>query len=276
MEELKASNYLREFRCISVDVIPTTGKRPALPPYVDAVPMIMIEGEPKPFKDQAIWNWLSERRLKDTGTSTGNGVGGLDGFTGDGIGSGMGDETGAPMGEVWTGSKVSAMTDRIVGSMASIHDSAFGSMMTPDTPTSTGVGAGGVAPSTKPVSEKQREMDERMKAQMAARAEFSTPVGSMSGVPTGFTPQLTQPQQRYPPQQQAPQQQAPQQQAPQQRYPPQQAPQQQYPPQQQRYAPSQALPQQQQRYAPQAQAMPQQQQRYATTPQQWGPQQWGR
>lgn len=63
LEELAKTPYAKEFRFISVD--PQGGQRPSLPPYVKAVPTLMIEGERDPRTDGAVMNWLSERRLKD-------------------------------------------------------------------------------------------------------------------------------------------------------------------------------------------------------------------
>ncbi len=41
------------------------GQRPSLPPYVKAVPTLMIDGEREPRTDSLVMNWLSERKLKD-------------------------------------------------------------------------------------------------------------------------------------------------------------------------------------------------------------------
>jgi len=42
--------------------------RPTLPPYVKAVPTLMIAGEVEPRVDSQVMNWLSERRLSDRRT----------------------------------------------------------------------------------------------------------------------------------------------------------------------------------------------------------------
>lgn len=62
LEELSRTPYSREFRFICVDA-PPGGVRPALPPYVRAVPTLMIAGEHEPRTDAQVMNWLSERRL---------------------------------------------------------------------------------------------------------------------------------------------------------------------------------------------------------------------
>lgn len=64
LEELSRTPYAREFRFVCVDT-PAGGPRPALPPYVRAVPTLMIAGEHEPRVDGAVMNWLSERRLRD-------------------------------------------------------------------------------------------------------------------------------------------------------------------------------------------------------------------
>jgi hypothetical protein len=64
LEELSRTPYSREFRFICVDA-PPGGVRPTLPPYVRAVPTLMIAGEHEPRTDAQVMNWLSERRLMD-------------------------------------------------------------------------------------------------------------------------------------------------------------------------------------------------------------------
>jgi hypothetical protein len=62
LEELSRTPFSREFRFICVDA-PPGGVRPVLPPYVRAVPTLMIAGENEPRTDAQVMNWLSERRL---------------------------------------------------------------------------------------------------------------------------------------------------------------------------------------------------------------------
>jgi hypothetical protein len=64
LEALAASPYAREFRFICVDA-PPGGTRPALPPYVRAVPTLMIAGESEPRTDGRVMEWLMERRIRE-------------------------------------------------------------------------------------------------------------------------------------------------------------------------------------------------------------------
>lgn len=67
LEELARSPYSREFRFVCVDAN-DAGIRPVLPPYVKAVPTLMIAGEAEPRVDSQVMNWLSERRLSERRT----------------------------------------------------------------------------------------------------------------------------------------------------------------------------------------------------------------
>lgn len=64
LEALAASPYAREFRYVCVDA-PPGGARPVLPPYVRAVPTLMIVGESEPRTDGRVMGWLMERRLRE-------------------------------------------------------------------------------------------------------------------------------------------------------------------------------------------------------------------
>jgi hypothetical protein len=119
LEELAKTPYSKEFRFISVDA--QNGKRPQLPPYVKAVPTLMIDGEKEPRTDSQVMNWLSERRLKDkNGTGPGQGTDGLLAFSDEMAISG--DEGYAFIGEDATATKGSMV--RMVGTMASVNDMA--------------------------------------------------------------------------------------------------------------------------------------------------------
>jgi len=121
LEELAKTPYSKEFRFISVDPQPN-GQRPSLPPYVKAVPTLMIDGERDPRTDSQVMNWLSERRLKDKPTAQ----------PGEEAGGGLlafsdemainGDEGYAFIGEDATATKGSMV--RLAGTMASINDLA--------------------------------------------------------------------------------------------------------------------------------------------------------
>jgi len=115
LEELAKTPYAKEFRFISVD--PQGGQRPSLPPYVKAVPTLMIDGERDPRTDGQVMNWLSERRLKDkNGAPVTGGDGGLLAYNdemavaGDEFYSFLGEDAAATKG-----AKV-----RMVGTMASV------------------------------------------------------------------------------------------------------------------------------------------------------------
>lgn len=75
LEELSRTPYAREFRFVCVDAGPG-GVRPALPPYVRAVPTLMIAGEHEPRVDSAVMNWLTERRLRERAEITPSLMGG--------------------------------------------------------------------------------------------------------------------------------------------------------------------------------------------------------
>lgn len=75
LEELSRTPYAREFRFVCVDAGPG-GVRPALPPYVRAVPTLMIAGEHEPRVDAAVMNWLTERRLRERAEATPSLMGG--------------------------------------------------------------------------------------------------------------------------------------------------------------------------------------------------------
>ena len=104
LEELSRTPYSREFRFICVDA-PPGGVRPALPPYVRAVPTLMIAGEHEPRTDAKVMNWLSERRLTDrtsvVSTATVSGarppVGNVGQRTGEGGGGGTSVSVAPPM-----------------------------------------------------------------------------------------------------------------------------------------------------------------------------------
>ncbi len=109
------------------------GKPPiTLPPYVKAVPTLMITGEGEPRTDSQVMNWLSERRLREReGVASGGGfaagaarVGsaptdGILAFTDD-MFSSCGDEGFAFLDEV-TSQKEGQMV-RVASNMASVND----------------------------------------------------------------------------------------------------------------------------------------------------------
>lgn len=208
LEELSRTPYAKEFRFICVDVGPT-GTRPALPPYVKAVPTLMIAGEHEPRVDGAVMNWLSERRLFERsaaaptpvggigaprppigggpsggGASSGAGpfaggaptgplpdTGGIAGFYGAGDFAVGGDEMYSFIGDNTTPSDKSQV--RMTGNMAGLAD--YGSLAMPDSRMGGGgiaSYAGGAAPAPAPVaatSAKERAMNDAYEAFKAAR-----------------------------------------------------------------------------------------------------------
>ncbi len=119
LEELAKTPYAKEFRFISVDPQPN-GQRPSLPPYVKAVPTLMIDGEKEPRTNSLVMNWLSERKLKDKSQGQGpsQGSDGLLAFSDEMAING--DEGYAFIGEDATATKGSMV--RLVGTMASVND----------------------------------------------------------------------------------------------------------------------------------------------------------
>ena len=98
------------------------GQRPSLPPYVKAVPTLMIDGEREPRTDNLVMNWLSERRLQDKSTAKpgDEAAGGLLAFSDEMAISG--DEGYAFIGEDATATKGTMV--RMVGTMASLDNLA--------------------------------------------------------------------------------------------------------------------------------------------------------
>lgn len=120
LEELSKTPYSKEFRFISVDA--QGGQRPQLPPYVKAVPTLMIDGEREPRTDSQVLNWLSERKLKDKNgpVASGPSEGGLLAFNDEM--SVNGDEFYSFIGEDAAATKNSMV--RMVGTMASVDQLA--------------------------------------------------------------------------------------------------------------------------------------------------------
>lgn len=157
LEELAKTPYAKEFRFISVD--PQGGQRPPLPPYVKAVPTLMIDGEAGPRTDSQVMNWLSERRLKETG-SAGTEVGPV-AYTDEM--SVTGDEFYSFLDEDTNMSKASMV--RMVGTMASF-DSLSGA------PGASGGGGGGKSGGGgggPQQSEKAKALDDALIAYQRAR-----------------------------------------------------------------------------------------------------------
>lgn len=222
LEALAATPYVREFRFVCVDA-PPGGTRPALPPYVRAVPTLMIAGEGEPRTDGRVMDWLMDRRLREREAVAAPGLGARMGTTAsvprvsvggaasaatgpaapDGPAAfssdmmGFGDEGFSFIGEDATAEKGS--TNRMLGNMASLNDIHM--LSVPDSRATTaftimgGAGAGATADSGSggaKVSEKSKALDDAY-ARMLAEREASVsgpkppanPFGERSGYPSG-------------------------------------------------------------------------------------------
>lgn len=159
------------------------GKPPiTLPPYVKAVPTLMIAGEAEPRTDSQVMNWLSERRLREReGVASGGGfaagaarVGsapadGILAFTDD-MFSSCGDEGFAFLDEV-TSQKEGQMV-RVASNMASVND--IHRMQVPDMAGALRGGSSGGSDSSSNAggsrqSAKAKAMEDAFSAYQAAR-----------------------------------------------------------------------------------------------------------
>ncbi len=189
LEELSRSPYASEFRFVCVDAKPGVG-RPPLPPYVKAVPTLMIVGESEPRTDSGVMNWLSERRLlerddavaKRAGPGGGSSEGTLSCYS-DMFGSG-GDEGFAYINEV-SGDQKPGQTVRMAANMASINDIHRSQFADAPIPANMGLGqgsaagyaaSGGGGPHQDRTAKKVKAFDDAMAAYQNAR-ERDTPQG---------------------------------------------------------------------------------------------------
>jgi hypothetical protein len=200
LEELARSPYVKEFRFICVDVN-AAGVRPALPPYVRAVPTLMIAGEPEPRVDAAVMNWLSERRLHDRSSVSTMGPAGARAppggraepagpmaWGGSDMMGGGGDEGFAYLDDNTAPSDKG--TVRLAGNMASFHD--IGAMVAPDSRTVPGgimaATAGAGAGAGAGTSEKSRALSSAYEAALAARSrDVPGPVQRIGSGGGGFS-----------------------------------------------------------------------------------------
>jgi hypothetical protein len=192
LEELAKTPYSKEFRFISVDV-QQNGQRPALPPYVKAVPTLMIDGEAGPRTDSQVMNWLSERRLRDEGSPmsrsgpvSGSGSGGRKGGAAAGDNSDgllafsdemaiSGDEGYAFIGEEASATKGEMV--RMVGTMASVNDLA-GIGTSKERSQGDSYSAQGAGIGTPRQSEKAKALDDALMAYQQMRDKDMRPAGS--------------------------------------------------------------------------------------------------
>lgn len=176
LEALSKTPFSKEFRFICVDPGPS-GKRPALPSYVKAVPTLMIQGEAGPRTDNNVMNWLSERRLttKGAGTAPVQMAGMDDGLMAfGGEMSGIGDEGFAFIGEDTANAQ--GQNVRLTGNMVSLDNLHL--INTPDAvrPTANMMAAApGQGPGGERQSAKAKEFDDKMAAYLAARERDLAP-----------------------------------------------------------------------------------------------------
>ena len=169
LEQLAKTPYSKEFRFISVDV-QQNGQRPSLPPYVKAVPTLMIDGEREPRTDSQVMNWLSERRLKDTastnsGSKSGGAAAGEDGLAAFSDEMAIsGDEWYAFIGEDATATKGNMV--RMVGTMASFDD-----------PTKVAAAETVTAPAARTTA-KAKALDDALQAYQQMRDKDMRPAGN--------------------------------------------------------------------------------------------------
>ena len=181
LEELAKTPYSKEFRFISVDS--QGGQRPSLPPYVKAVPTLMIDGEREPRTDSQVMNWLSERRLKDK-NGPGSGPGSSSGQANDGLLAFSdemainGDEGYAFIGEEATATKGQMV--RMVGTMASFDELAglgtSTARLTGDAQAAQGANIG-----TPRQSDKAKALDDALMAYQQMRDKDMRPGGPGPG-----------------------------------------------------------------------------------------------
>jgi len=172
LEQIANTPYSKEFRFVCVDK-PKPGEPPRapLPPYVKAVPTLMIQGESAPRTDGDVMNWLSERRMKASSASSssgrsGGGGGGVSAAALDGPMAFMGGDA-FDDGLAFIGEDTGT-TNRLTGSMASLND--LSSLAVPDSRTIPGnimaASAGGGA---APQSAKAKAMEDALERYRAAR-----------------------------------------------------------------------------------------------------------
>lgn len=163
LEEIAKTPFTKEFQFVCVDATPGRS-RPALPPYVKAVPTLMIQGETAPRTDGNVMNWLSERRM-----SASSGRSAVVAASADGpaafIGGDSFDDGLALIGEDM------GNTNRLTGSMASLND--LSAMTAPDARTIPGAimagSAGGASAGGAQMSAKAKAMEDALERYRSAR-----------------------------------------------------------------------------------------------------------
>jgi hypothetical protein len=175
LEELSRTPFAKEFRFVCVDP-DASGRRPPLPPYVKAVPTLMIDGEPEPRTDTQVMNWLSERRVMAGGGLGGDG--GPEAFGGEP--AGVGDEGWAYIGE--DTSNAQGQRTRLTSGMVSLDNLHM--IMAPSAqPTANMMAATGAAPAgaTPRQSAKAKAFEDQLAAYTSARDVDMAPRGPPGG-----------------------------------------------------------------------------------------------
>lgn len=168
LEEIAKTPFTKEFQFVCVDAAPGRS-RPALPPYVKAVPTLMIQGETAPRTDGNVMNWLSERKMFSAGRSSSSSSSAAAPASADGpsafIGGDSFDDGLALIGEDM------GNTNRLTGSMASLND--LSAMTAPDARTIPGsimaASAGGAAGGGVQMSAKAKAMEDALERYRSAR-----------------------------------------------------------------------------------------------------------
>jgi hypothetical protein len=165
LEEIAKTPFTKEFQFVCVDAVPGRA-RPTLPPYVKAVPTLMIQGETLPRTDGNVMNWLSERKMKvsaagrSSSTTAATSEGPVAFIGGDTFDDGL-----ALIGEDL------GTTNRLTGSMASLND--LSAMVAPDIRTIPGgimaAGAGGGGGGGVQMTAKAKAMEDALERYRAAR-----------------------------------------------------------------------------------------------------------
>jgi hypothetical protein len=198
LEALSKTPFAKEFRFVCVDPGPT-GQRPPLPPYVKAVPTLMIKGESEPRTDNQVMNWLSERRVMTEGRAAGPmppgaaaGINaGLSGMS-DGLMAyggemaGIGDEGWAFIGE--DTANAGGQATRLTSGMVSLDN--LDKIMAPDIqPTGAMMAAAGVpgGPGGQRQTAKAKAFEDALAAYSASR-DADLKRGGPGGGPGGAGP----------------------------------------------------------------------------------------
>jgi hypothetical protein len=164
LEEISKTPFTKEFQFVCIDAAPGR-PRPPLPPYVKAVPTLMIQGESAPRTDGNVMNWLSERKMSSATRSSGSAAAASADGPAAFIGGDSFDDGLALIGEDM------GNTNRLTGSMASLND--LSAMTAPDARTIPGAimagSAGGPSAGGVQMSAKAKAMEDALERYRSAR-----------------------------------------------------------------------------------------------------------